>query len=320
MAEKTFVIGADLGGTHAAAVVVDREGNIYYQYELPVDLSHCADEVFEKSIFPVIEKVIKNSPGRVSSIGMGLPGRIDSRTGICHFSPNLQWHNVPVGPKLEEKFNIPCHVMNDVTVATLGEQMFGLGKDVDNFILMAIGTGIGGGIVNEGRLVLGAIESAGEIGHMTIVPDGYLCNCGNRGCLEALCSGPNIARRYREALERGEGELAPGLDGIEEVTAGTIQRAAAAGDPLAIKIWEETGRYLGIGIANLITVLNPDRILIGGRVANALDLFLPALLNEVRFRARMVPPDFTEIKHAGLAENAGVMGGAALALSWIEKH
>ncbi|MCD6309490.1 MAG: ROK family protein [Candidatus Eremiobacteraeota bacterium] len=318
MPDDTYVIGVDLGGTHVAAAVVDISGKVFYQSELPVDISLTPDEIFEKSIFPAIETAINKAPGKISGIGMGLPGHIDSRTGICRFSPNFQWHNVEVTSRLTDRFGLNSFVMNDVRVATLGEQRFGAGRGIDNFVLMAIGTGIGGGIINNGELVMGALESAGEIGHMTILPDGPPCNCGNRGCLEVLCSGPNIARRYREALEKGEGELPPGLNSIDEATAKTIHRAAIAGDTLSLKIWEETGRYLGIGISNLITILNPDRVLLGGRVAKAIDLFLPVLKEEINRRVHMVPKNFTEIVPAALGENAGMMGGAALALLKLE--
>ena len=317
MSERDLVVGVDLGGTHTYAGVIDTKGEVLIKKETDIDLSEDADTIIRNSIIPTIKSAIDDNPflaEDIRAIGIGIPGNHDSKRGICFFSPNFKWRDVYVPPPIHSALNIPVYMLNDVRCAALGEKHFGAGRNIQNFVCVAIGTGIGGGVVAEGKLILGDCEAAGEIGHMTVDPNGHLCGCGNYGCMEAMASGPNIARRGREAMKKNKStKLWKMVDDISEVTAFTLFKAAKEGDKLALKIWEDTGKYLGIGFANIIHTVNPERFILGGRGAGAKEIFLPALKAEINKRARMVPPDSVEIVKAELEENAGMIGAAALA-------
>lgn len=321
MSDKNLVVGVDLGGTHTYAGVVNTKGEVLVKKETDIDLSQDAEVIIQESIIPTIKRAINENPFLTESIravGMGIPGNHDSRRGICFFSPNFRWRNVSVTPPIQEALNIPVYMLNDVRCAALGEKHFGAGRNINNFVCCAIGTGIGGGVVSGGKLVLGDMEAAGEIGHITVDPNGFQCNCGNYGCMEALASGPNIARRGREAMEQTRDTILWDMVADpSEVSAYTLYKAALKGDKLSLKIWEDTGRYLGIGFANIIHTVNPQRFIIGGRVAGAMEFFLPALRDEINKRATMIPDDSVELVKAELEENAGMIGAAALAFEKI---
>ncbi|MFP4497082.1 MAG: ROK family protein [Vulcanimicrobiota bacterium] len=320
--DNTLVIGVDLGGTHAYAGVVNTSGEVLLRKETDIDTSLDADVIIKQMIVPTIKSAIeekKEFSGRIKAVGLGAPGSHDSKRGICHFSPNFRWRNVEVTRPIEEELGIPVYMLNDVRTAALGEKHFGAGKDVSDFVIMAIGTGIGGGVVLDKRLILGVNEVAGEIGHITVDPDGHQCNCGNYGCMEAMASGPNIARRGREAmLENRDSKLWNMVEHINDVSARTLYDAARNEDTTALKVWEDTGRYLGIGMASIVHTVNPQRFIIGGRVATAIDFFLPSLKEELNARATMVPRGSIEVVSAVLKENAGLVGSAALAFEKIE--
>ncbi len=311
----SYVVGVDLGGTHVSSGVVDEEGRLLYRDFRDIDRRQESSEILFDEVIPSVRTAILKSgvdPAEVKAVGIGLPGNLDSERGICHFSPNLKWREVEVRKPLQEKLELPVYILNDVRTATLGEFYFGAGRGLSNFVCVALGTGIGGGIIAAGQLLLGGSESAGEVGHITIEPEGPLCGCGNRGCLEALAAGPAIARRAKEALNQGRKSL---LSKMTELTAREVADAALKGDELAIEIWRETGRILGIGLSSVITVVNPQRIAIGGRIAQVGEILLEPIREEVRRRARLVPENFTEIVAAELGENAGLIGAGALALT-----
>jgi len=321
MSDKTLVVGVDLGGTHTYAGVIDTRGEIHIRRETDIDLSENAETIIHESIIPTIRETIEDNPflaENIKAVGMGIPGNLDSKKGFCFFSPNFKWRNVSVTPPIQEALGIPVYLLNDAGCAAMGEKHFGAGKDIEDFVVCAIGTGIGGGVVSAGKLLLGTQEVAGEIGHLTIDPNGYQCNCGNYGCLEALASGPNIARRGREAMEKTKDTILwEMVDDLSQLDAFLLYKAAKRGDKLALKIWEDTGVYLGIGFANIVHTLDPQRFIIGGRVANAMEFFLPALKKELNKRATMIPNDSVEIVQAELQENAGMIGAAALAFEKI---
>jgi len=313
------VIGVDLGGTHVSAGVVSRSGKILGRADVMINADSPAQAVITEDIVGTITRAIAASGvtmERISGIGMGLPGNLDSRKGLVLFSPNLNWRQVQVREPVEKAYSIPTFILNDVRCATMGEWHFGNGRGVSDLVCMAIGTGIGGGIVANNRLVLGMSEGAGEIGHQTIYPDGPICNCGNRGCMEALAAGPSIARRAREALEAGRNSIIGSLAGASnQVSARVVGLAAQEGDPLALEIWEETGRIIGIGLSQLVSALNPARILVGGRVALSREFFLPAVKREIESRCHLIPPGSTELLPFAFTEDAGLVGAAALALT-----
>ncbi len=306
-----LAVGVDLGGSHVNAGIVDMNANIISSSEKDIKKGKKPRDIILDDIYGVINsclEMIDKKRKFVKGIGIGIPGRTDSKKGVCVYAPNLNWHNVPIRDILQEKTDLPIYILNDVRGMAVGEKVFGNGKGVDNFVSVAMGTGIGGGIVMNGMLYLGAHEGAGEIGHITIDPEGPLCGCGNKGCVEAHSSGPAIVARatkmlpeYPESILTKEPYLSPKI----------IFDAASQGDQLALKIWEDTGVYLGRALAAIATTVNPQRVLFSGKVARALDFFLPALKKELKERARLIPTDEIEFMAARFEDQAGVIGNAA---------
>ncbi len=224
------------------------------------------------------------------------------------------WGGMPLAERVQEIFGLPVCVDNDANAAAWGEKQFGAGQGVAHLICITIGTGIGGGVILDGQLYHGATGVAGEIGHLTVNPDGLPCNCGSFGCLEAYAAGPAIVVRAQKAVRTGaKTALIQMTDNRpEDITVPLIARAASEGDPLAWQVMQETGRYLGAGLAGLVNVLNPERIVIGGGVAQAGDSLLKPIERTVRARAMPAATEALQIVPAQLGEDAGVIGAAAL--------
>ena len=309
--DNRLAIGVDLGGSHVSAGVVDLNAEIISRAEKDIKKGKGHKGIILEDIYGVIQSsidMIGDRAKNIKGIGIGIPGRTDSVSGMCVFAPNLGWHNVEIVSILKTKTDLPVTILNDVRAMAAGEKMFGNGKNVDNFVSIAMGTGIGGGIVLNGTLFLGSDEGAGEIGHITIEPDGPVCGCGNKGCVEALASGPAIVQRASKLLDKypqselcNEKFLSPKI----------IYDAASRGDKLSLKIWHDTGIYLGRAIAALATSINPRRILFSGKVSRAMDFFLPSLKQELKMRARMVPTEKIEFMNSRFEDDAGIIGNAA---------
>ena len=308
------VIGVDLGGTNTRTALVGRDGEILDRQS---EETHAA-EGHEK----VIAKLIRNielqraSAGRhgreVIAVGVGAPGVIHEQTGVVVKSPNFpDWNDLPLKKNLEGSLKLPVFIENDANAAALGEQWRGAAKDIQSMIFLTLGTGVGGGIVLDGRIWHGADGMAGEIGHMTIVPQGRTCGCGNTGCLEMYASSRGIVMSFKD-LAAG-----PGADGRQEITSAKVYQAARQGDQQALRAMQEMGRSLGIGIANLINIFNPEMVVIGGRVKDAWDLFIDAARGEIRKRAFEYPAKRTKIVPSVLGDDAGMVGAAAVAFQKI---
>jgi glucokinase len=254
---------------------------------------------------------------QVGGIGIGVPGLLDMEKGLTLFLPNLPgtWPRVPLAPRIEEALSLPTFLLNDVRSITLGEKTYGAGREVDSMVCLAIGTGIGGGVVVGGKLLLGLDGTAGEIGHHIIDPYGPRCGCGNRGCLEAFASGSAIAsmglRAVKQGLTTRIGELC-GYD-LNAITPKLIAQAAHEGDAVAQEIYEMAGFYIGIGVANLIAILSPQMVVIAGGVAQAGELLLAPIRETARQRVHVTPFEKVEIVLAELGTDAGMMGAAAWA-------
>lgn len=250
----------------------------------------------------------------VKGIGLGVPGLIDREAGVSVLSPNLGWRNVAVRQVFEEAFGLPVDMENDVRCAALGEKRFGAGRDVDDAVLITLGTGIGSGVFIGGRLLRGPGGFAGEVGHQTIVPDGPICGCGNAGCVEALAGAPAIIRRAQAAYTRMASPVLRELvhDDPARITPAVLHQAAEAGDPLAARILEDTGRYVGIAMANVVNILNPQRVIVGGGVAQAGEWLLGPMRREIRRRSLDQPGAMAEVVPAALGPDAGVIGAAWL--------
>ena len=255
----------------------------------------------------------------LAGVGVGAPGPLDAARGVVVQAPNLGWREVDVVGSLRARLGVPVFLENDANAAALGEWWAGAGRGTRHFIYVTVSTGIGGGIVIDGQLYVGAHGAAGEVGHMVIVADGGpLCACGQRGCLEALASGTAIARRAREALAASphEGgilrELADGDPA--RVDARLVAEAARRGDALARRVLEETWRYLGAGLVNLMNLFDPELIALGGGVSRMGELMLEPLRRYVREHAVPGPAAGTRLVPAALGADAGIVGAAAVAL------
>ena len=251
----------------------------------------------------------------IEGIGFDFPGQVDYKTGVVKLAPNIPgWVNVPIAQMIEEEFNIPTRIDNDVRCAALGELKFGAGKGCENFVCITVGTGIGSGLVINGQLVRGAANAAGEIGHIKLqMNGGPICGCGDTGCLEAFASGPSIVAMAQEYLKGGKStkfrEMA-GADG--EITPYIVAKAAEAGDPVAKRIFEIIGTYIGMGLVSVINLLNPEKVIIGGGVAAAGDLLLDPIRKTIKERAMVVAGNSVEIVPAELGNSAGVIGASML--------
>ncbi|MGC1381096.1 MAG: ROK family protein [Candidatus Baltobacteraceae bacterium] len=304
-------IGVDLGGSHVTAAVVTEDGSIHAQHE--EDLADLQFDSVIAALDAMIGAALKDA-GSASAIGIGSPGNIDASTGAVLYSPNFGWENAPLGESLRKRFAMPVFVANDARCATLGEYTFGTGRQTKDFVLLTLGTGIGGGIVARGELLLGNRWGAGEIGHHQIRPyGGFVCGCGKIGCFEAQASGTGLIRHaFAMAPSFPRSTL---LDvGREKLSSKKIRKAAEAGDGHAVAAWKNFIDDLAIGLANVIAFVNPQTIALGGGVSSAGDFILDAVRPKVDDLTTMVPKGTTNIVVASLGNDAGQVGAATMAL------
>lgn len=313
-----FVIGVDLGGTKILTALAGMDGRLLAEVKIPTEAGEGQEHVIGQIVRSVEQVRAKAgvNPGQVQALALGAPGPLDTRQGIIHFAPNLAWHNLPICQVLERRLSMPVFLDNDANLAALGEHVYGAGRNEDNMVYITVSTGIGGGLILGGRLYRGCADGAGEIGHMTVLPDGPLCGCGNRGCLEALASGTAIARDAKDlaACGRGEQILSAAGGHPASITAVTVAIAAAAGDAAAKSIIIRAARYLGIGIANIINLLNPSLVVLGGGVMKIGEPVWQQLRLAVQEHALDTAGKSTRLAAAELGSHAGVMGAIALAL------
>lgn len=324
-----WAVGVDLGGTKIATVLVDLDGKILARDTRPTLPEEGYQAVIGR-IVASVEKVVAAAATAAATasgastasdagdrqpplvgIGVGSPGPIDRATGRVLFAPNLRWDNVPIVALLEEALQVPVYLDNDANLAGLGEARFGAARGYDNVFYITVSTGIGGGIIAGGQIYHGSHDAAGEVGHMTILPDGPTCGCGNRGCWEALASGTAIARRARDGLAAGESSS---LRNLPEITARDVAEAAAAGDGYARRLIEETAFYLGIGVGNIINLFDPDIVVIGGGVSRIGEPLFAPLRAEAERRTVPGIRGRIRIEPAGLGQDSGVLGAAGLAI------
>jgi glucokinase len=299
----------DVGGTKIAAGVVTPEGRILKETRYPTPASP------GRLVESIARAILEVKDGfEVGGVCLAVAGLILARENKVIFSPNLHAvEGILLKDELEPKIGLPLTLENDANAATWGEFRFGAGSEVDHLVFVALGTGIGGGVISHRMLVRGAQGSAGELGHVTIQATGPRCACGNRGCLEALASGTAIRRRARELASDHPDSALGRLAADRKVLGEDVTRLAREGDKVAISVLEEAGRWLGIGLAGFVNVFNPEVIAVGGGVMAAGELILEATREEVRLRARPPSRDLVEIKEATLGPKSGVLGAAALA-------
>jgi len=305
-------VGIDVGGTKINAFRVARDGEILDRKSVPTP----ADDE-EATLAAMIDLARATLTDDVLAIGVGAAGLVDVADGMLRYAPNLAWREVPIAARMREALGLPCQLDNDANVAAYGEYRFGAGRGYRHVLLVTVGTGIGGGIISDGRLFRGANGFAAEIGHVVVEPDGPLCGCGNRGCWEQVAAGRAIDRLGREAaheLEHSVIRLLAGGD-PDAVSGSVVTQAARQGDDVAIGILAQVGRRLGEGIAGLVNTLDPQVVVVGGGAIKAGDLLLdPA---RAAFLAAVEGPEHrprVPIVAALLGNDAGAVGAATLAL------
>lgn len=319
-------IGVDLGGTNLRAAIVDTDtGEIFHQRKRPTLAAEGQQAVIGR-IVQLIRELTQASGARawtIKGVGIGVPGTLDIDAGVIHFLPNLpgKWLNVPLRAIVEEQVGLPVALINDVRAITLGEWTFGAGRGADTLVCLAIGTGIGGGVVVNGQFHLGLGGTAGEFGHHVVEVDGLPCGCGGKGCLEIYASGPAIAAMGVKEVMHGHttriGELAN--HDLNRIDAEIIVQAAREGDQVAREILQRAGMYLGIAVGNILGVISPQRVILGGGVSRAGDLLLGPIVQTVKERVHVIPLEKVEFVLAELGINSGLVGAALWARHRCER-
>ncbi|MCH7484308.1 MAG: ROK family protein [Chloroflexi bacterium] len=302
----------DLGGTNVRAIVAGLDGKISGDDRRPSRASDGLDATIE-ALLASLDQACSEAgveAGGLRGLGVATPGWVDTERGVVPAAPQLiGWRDVPLVEMLQERLGITALLENDANAAALGENAFGAGRGTRHMLYITVSTGVGAGIIADGRLYGGAKGSAGEIGHTIVDPSGPRCGCGNNGCLESLSSGTAIARRAAEAADRGDSAVLAGIREREgRLGARLVADAARQGDAASIAIYEEAGRFLGIALANAVNLLSPEAIILGGGVMQAKDLFLPRAEETMRDLALDEPLKYMRLAEAELGDRAGVMG------------
>ncbi len=319
MPANKALIGLDLGGSAVKAGLVTYEGKVkeFKRYDLPPEKTvQQVIDIIKKAVEDLSTKASEDNQ-EIGAIGIGAAGIINMDKGIIVSSPNFHgWKDVPIKELLEKSLGIPIHLDNDANAAAYGEKWAGAGKNARSLVCITLGTGVGGGLILNGEVWHGDYGMGGEVGHITVDPDGPPCACGNRGCLEAFSSATGIVRRAKELVKFGKGNILARIarGNPEVITGKMVYEGALKGDEAALIALREAGKYLGIGMASLINLLNPSMIVLTGEVTGSWDFFMPAAMEEVRSRAFQAMVEQVKIEKGKLPEKAGVIGAAGLAL------
>jgi len=315
-----FLIGVDMGGTNLRMGIITPDGKVFKKNQYSIDTSKKASELIEELISKLkdlIQKELKD-PKQLIGIGVGIAGLINMKKGIISESPNIRdLKDFRLRDFLEKEIPYPIAIENDANAFTLGEGWVGAAKGCKHYCGITLGTGVGGGIVVEGRILHGTEGMAGEVGHMVIALDGPLCGCGGRGCLEVYASGTAVRRMALEAIAKGNGLFKWSQDDLKNLNSENVFEAAKSGEATAQKIFHEMGVYLGLGLVNLIHLFNPEKIVIGGKVSEAWDFFSPSAIRTVQERSMKGPRETVEIVKSKCGDDAGMLGAAYSALTEI---
>ncbi|MCS7172918.1 MAG: ROK family protein [Armatimonadetes bacterium] len=311
---EEWIWTVDLGATNLRVGLVDSTG------ELVATLRVRTPQEGPKAVVEAIARLVEELRPRTREMprrmGVGVPGPLSVTEGIVHAPPNLPgWQEVPLRALLEERLGLAVTLENDANAAAVGEWWRGAARGARHVLYITWSTGIGGGLIVDGRIYRGASDTAGEIGHVTVDPLGPLCPCGRRGHLEGIAGGRAIARAAREALARGEPS---GLAAVEEITAREVAEAARGGDPLARRVLERASWMMGLAVGSMLNLLNPEVVVIGGGVARSWDLVEGPLVRAAREAAFEAPFRAARILAAALGEGAGLLGAAYVALQKAE--
>ena len=313
------VLGVDMGGTHirAAAIAPEGPGRILVRRQVRTEAAAGLDAVVGRLAAVVAEAAAAAAVPPDAPVGVALPGPVDPRTGVVSFAPNLGWRDVPIRDLLRERLGRPVIAGNDANAAALGEWRYGAGEGTRHLVFLICGTGVGGGIIVDDRLIVGKDGLASEPGHMSVAIDGPLCHCGARGCLEAFAAGWAIARDAQQLLDSGMPSVLTQMlaEGRGELSGALVAVAAREGDGLALEVLARAGRALGFGVASLAHIFNPEIVIVGGGVIAAGDLLFGPM-HEALARQLLAPfgRDFRVVP-SELDQDAGLYGAAVLALS-----
>ena len=312
---KKYSIGVDVGGTNIKIALVDKAGSIVYSDTVPTRAEMGYEYTINNMKKAISDLMVQTKVAKedISGIGFGFPGQIDCDKGVVLLAPNIPgWVNIPIAKIIEKEFSIPVKVDNDVRCAALAELNYGAGKGTTNMICITVGTGIGSGLIINGKIVRGASNVAGEIGHIKLqMHDGPLCGCGDTGCLEAFASGPAIVAMAQEYIMGGKSTKYRELAN-PDITPYIVAEAAKQGDVVAKRIFEVIGEYIGIGLVSVINLLNPEKIVIGGGVADAGELLFAPIKRTIELRAMPIQAKAVQVVHAELGNTAGVIGASLL--------
>jgi glucokinase len=315
-----FVLAADLGGTHLRYAIVDDQGQVYFRQIQPTPRTDKPDEIVHALIAAAreCERQLVALRGTISAVSVAVPGTVNVSQGLVVKVPNVPaLDGFQLAAALESELGWPVLLENDANAAAIGEMWRGAGQGYNTIICVTLGTGVGGGIILDGELWRGADGSAGEIGHIGVDPFGGVpCPCGSQGCLEVYASATAIVRLTREAKTRYPGSV---LQPEQNLTAAKVYQAGTEGDELALDVFRQMGVYLGIGLASLINLLNPQVIVIGGGVANGWELFEKHMHQQVIERAFPLPASSVKIVQGQCGDNAGLLGAAWLAFATLNE-
>lgn len=313
---KKYSIGIDLGGTKILIALVDREtGEVLHHVKKKTKKDKGPKNIIKKMLEGIDELLEESGKALddISSIGVGAAGQIDRQNGILIAAANLDCYDLNIKGILSEKFNIPVFVGNDVEIAAIGEQKFGAGKGCDDFVCVFVGTGVGSAIIKDGKIITGATGTAGEIGHIIVDLNGRQCSCGAHGCLEAYASRSAIERRIEGALKKGrKSYILDYLETGKSITSSMIQKSIEREDELVLQCVTEASEYLSGGIASIINFVNPELVILGGGLIEAVDYFYQKTIKKARAKSLPVPAEKIQFKKAMLGDYSGVIGAAFL--------
>ncbi|NQT72189.1 MAG: ROK family protein [Chloroflexi bacterium] len=319
--DEPHVIAIDIGGTSFRVALADANRNILSRNSEPTLASDGPESGIQRLIETIRKTASSIGMDRVKGIAVAAAGPIDPNEGIFLTPPSLPtWHNVPLKSKLKKEFDIPIWVENDADMAAVGEHRFGAARGFDRVIYITVSTGIGGGIIIDGQPLHGIKISAAEVGHIVIDPNGPQCNCGGKGHVEVMASGTAISRMARERIPYGNTSILSELCGNDpsRLTAEMVTKAAFSGDPVAIGVFNEAGTNLGLAVASLIHIFDPDVVVIGGGVSNAGELILKPVRESVAERVMADFKDRTKIVRSELGDDSGIYGAIAFALGQLK--
>lgn len=311
---KEYSIGIDLGGTKILTALVERANGSVIKFVKKKTKKDKGSKKIIKKLIESIEELLEDiDVSSIYSIGIGSAGQIDREKGIIIGAPNLECYNLNIKEILSERFNLPVFLGNDVEAAALGEKKFGAGKNCTDFVCIFVGTGIGSSIIKNNHIMAGATGTAGELGHIIVDLNGRPCACGAHGCLEAYASRSAIETRIEGALKKGRKScISDFLEEGKSITSKMIQKSVEKEDDLVIQCLTEASEYLSGGIASVINLINPELVILGGGLINAVDFFYQQTIKKARAKSLPVPAEKIKFKKAELGDFSGVVGAAFL--------